>query len=134
MSIRNEENVMGSIYLRKDGRYEGRCKNAKGDRTLYFYGKSYVEAEEKMRRFWEEQSYSKSSLTVKMLFEEWAEAIRFRVKQSTPANYLGKAETHILPAFGDVQADGLNASHVQQFIADKRDIGLMLQNRLLWKY
>ena len=115
---------MGSIYLRKDGRYEGRCKNVKGDKTLYFYGKSYSEVNDKMCRFWEEQSYCKSNLTVKMLFIEWVEAIKFRVKQSTLANYFGKAETHILPAFGDIQADELDASHVQKFIADKLNSGL----------
>ena len=41
---------MGSIYRRKDGRYEGRCKDAKGDKTLYFYGKSYDEVNEKMSK------------------------------------------------------------------------------------
>ena len=115
---------MGSIYLRKDGRYEGRCKDMKGDKMLYFYGKSNDEVNEKMNRFWKEQSYCKSDLTVKMLFEEWTEAIKFRVKQSTMANYFGKAETHILPAFGDILADELDASHVQQFIADKLQSGL----------
>ena len=124
MSIRNEENVMGSIYLRKDGRYEGRCKDAKGDRTIYFYGKSYNDVSEKMCRFWEEQIYCQSDLTVKMLFNEWIEAIKFRVKQSTLANYLGKAETHILPAFGDIRAEDLDSPCVQHFIADKLSSGL----------
>ena len=124
MSIRNEENVMGSIYLRKDGRYEGRCKDAKGDKTLYFYGKSHDEVHSKMNTYWEDQSYFQSDLTVKMLFEEWFEAIKFRVKQSTFANYFGKAEIHIIPAFGTIRADELDASHVQQFIADKLSAGL----------
>ena len=115
---------MGSIYLRKDGRYEGRCKDAKGDKMLYFYGKSHDEVNEKMSRFWEDQSYCKSDLTVKMLFEEWTEVVKFRVKQSTLANYSGKAETHILPAFGNIRADELDSSHVQRFIADKLTVGL----------
>ena len=115
---------MGSIYLRKDGRYEGRCKDAKGDKTLYFYGKSHEEVCDKMNSFRDSQSYLQSDLTVKMLFEEWLEAIKFRVKQSTLANYLGKAETHILPVFGDIRADELDVSHVQQFIADKLNSGL----------
>ena len=115
---------MGSIYLRKDGRYEGRCKDAKGYKTMYFYGKSREDVCNKMDKFWENQSYCQSNLTVKMLFEEWMEVIRFRVKQSTLANYLGKAETHILPAFGDVQAGELDVSYVQQFIANKLSSGL----------
>ena len=115
---------MGSIYLRKDGRYEGRCKDAKGGKTLYFYGKSHDEVCNKMNTYWEGQSYCQSDLTVKMLFAEWFEAIKFRLKQSTLANYLGKAETHILPAFGDIQADELEASCVQQFIGKKLSSGL----------
>ena len=115
---------MGSIYLRKDGRYEGRFKDNKGDKMFYFYGKNYDEVYNKMNSFWENQSYCQSDLTVEMLFEEWLKAIKFRVKQSTLANYLGKAETHILPAFGSIRADELNASHVQQFIADKLQSGL----------
>lgn len=47
MSIRSEEKAMGSIYLRKDGRYEGRCKDAKSCKTLYFYGKSHNEVAKK---------------------------------------------------------------------------------------
>ena len=115
---------MGSIYLRKDGRYEGRCKDAKGNKMLYFYGKSHDEVYSKMNTFWETQSYCQSNLTVKMLFEEWMETIKYRVKQSTLANYFGKAETHILPAFGDVKADELDVSCAQQFIADKLSSGL----------
>ena len=115
---------MGSIYLRKDGRYEGRCKDMKGDKTLYFYGKSRDEVRAKMNKHLENQSYSTSNLTVKMLFEEWFEAIKFRVKQSTLANYFGKAETHIFSAFGDIRADELDAFRVQQFIADKLQSGL----------
>ena len=124
MSIRNEENVMGSIYLRKDGRYEGRCKDANGGKTFYFYGKSHDEVCNKMNTFWEGQSYCQIELTVRMLFEEWVETVKLRLKQSTLANYLGKAETHILPAFGNVRADELDVSHVQRFIADKLNSGL----------
>ena len=115
---------MGSIYLRKDGRYEGRCKDAKGEKTLYFYGKSRDEVCNKMNTFRDGQRYCQSDLTVKMLFGEWTEAIKYRVKQSTLANYLGKAETHILPAFGNFRASELDVSHVQQFIAEKLSSGL----------
>ena len=58
---------MGSIYLRKDGRYEGRCKDAKCGKTLYFYGKSHDEVCNKMNTFWEGQCYCQSELTVRML-------------------------------------------------------------------
>lgn len=48
---------MGSIYLQRDRRYQGRCKNVKGDKALCFYGKSHDEVNEKLNSFGEGQSY-----------------------------------------------------------------------------
>ena len=47
MSIRNEENVMGSIYLCKGGRYEGRCKDVKTVKCSIFAEKAMMK---QMRR------------------------------------------------------------------------------------
>ncbi len=114
----------GSIYLRRDGRYEGRCRTGGEGRIFYFYGKSREEVEEKMQEFWEGQSYGTTQLTVEMLFEEWREAIRLRVKESTMANYVGKARAHILPAFGKLRIQELDPGRIQGFISDKLSRGL----------
>lgn len=60
-----------------------------------------------------------NDLTVKMLFGEWMEVVKFWVMQSILANYLGKAEIHILPSFDDILTDELGTSRVQQFVAAK---------------
>lgn len=123
MSIRKRRKIMENIYLRKDGRYEGRLTD--GSRKLrYFYGKTAGEVREKIKSFKESQSYCESGLPVKALFAEWLEASRFRLKESTVANYIGKAEKHILPAFGNICADKLDPFVLHKFIADKLKSGL----------
>ena len=115
---------MENIYLRKDGRYEGRLTDGKSRKIHYFYGKSRSEVKRKMRSFKDSQSYSESGLTVKSLFFEWLEFSRFKLKESTVANYMGKAKAHILPAFGNVCADKLEPALLQKFIAEKLNSGL----------
>ena len=115
---------MENIYLRRDGRYEGRLTDGKSRKIRYFYGKSREEVEKKIQNFKENQSYSEVGLTVKNLFWEWLEFSKLRLKESTIANYIGKAEAHILPAFGSICADKLDASLLNKFIAEKLKSGL----------
>lgn len=90
---------MENVYLRRDGRYEGRLTDGKSRKIHYFYGKSRGEVEKKIQNFKENQNYSEVGLTVKNLFWEWLEFSKLRLKESTIANYIGKAEAHILPIF-----------------------------------
>ncbi len=115
---------MENIYLRKDGRYEGRLSDGKNRKIRYFYGKTREETKRKMQAFKDSQSYTRSGLTVKFLFEEWLETSSLRLKESTVANYIGKAESHILPAFGSTKADELSPRQLRQFIADRLQSGL----------
>ena len=115
---------MENIYRRKDGRYEGRLSDGKSRKLRYFYGKTRDEVQRKMQAFKDSQSYNRSGLTVKFLFEEWLEAASVRLKESTVANYIGKAESHILPAFGSTKADELSPRRLRQFIADRLQSGL----------
>ena len=115
----------GSIYLRRDGRYEGRCRTSgENGRLCYFYGRSREEVVQKMQEFWENQSFDDAQLTVEMLFEEWREAIRLRVKESTLANYEGKARSHLLPAFGKLPIQDVDPARLQCFISEKLGKGL----------
>ena len=115
---------MENIYLRRDGRYEGRLTDGKSRRIRYFYGKSREEVEKKIQNFKENQSYSEVGLTVKNLFWEWLEFSKLRLKESTIANYIGKAEAHILPIFGNIKADELTSEQLHKFISDKLKGGL----------
>ena len=115
---------MENIYLRKDGRYEGRFSNIRCKKIHYFYGKSINEVKRKMLEYKEAQEHSDISLTVKTLFWEWLGTSKFRLKESTVSNYVCKAESHILPAFGNVPADKLDASLLHKFITEKLNGGL----------
>ena len=116
--------MMENIYLRKDGRYEGRFSNIMCKKIHYFYGKSINEVKRKMLEYKNSLYHSDSSLTVKTIFAEWLEFSRFRLKESTVSNYICKAEKHILPAFENVTADKLDASLLHKFIAEKLTGGL----------
>ena len=115
---------MKNIYLRKDGRFEGRTKDMRGEKTRYFYGRTREEVEDKIRIFRESFCRSKSSLTVKVLFEEWLDSICIKVKESTLANYRGKAAVHIFPAFGEMCTDELTQEKVRCFVEERLDRGL----------
>lgn len=114
-----------NIYKRRDGRWEGRYKcgfHANG-RTKYrsVYARTYQEIKEKLSKLKTEPSHYVSSgkVTVKELFEEWLNAIRFRVKDSTLANYRMKFNKHILPVFGGIQYEQLTSASVHKFIESK---------------
>ncbi len=115
---------MENIYLRRDGRFEGRLSDGKNRKLRYFYGKTREDVAQKMKAFKDSKSYSRSGLTVRFLFEEWLDAASVRLKESTVANYIGKAESHILPVFGSTKADELSPRQLRQFIADRLQSGL----------
>ena len=110
---------MGSIYQRRDGRFEGRFKDKGENKTHYFYGRSEGEVRQKIDDFRSSRTYGETDLTVKMLFEEWFKSRQLRVKESTLANYWGKAKTHILPAFGDRRVQDLTEADIREFILEK---------------
>lgn len=116
-----------NIYLRKDGRYEGRIKNGyREDGKVKYrsvYGCSLDEVRGKMAKI-HGQPQNKSGMTVKSLFCEWLEAICARVKESTVANYRMKAEKHLLPAFGQLDCCEVTPHMVQEFISEKLKSGL----------
>ena len=62
--------------------------------------------------------------TITELFQEWQHSNQHRVKESTAANDAMKANKHILPAFGDKQAEMLSQNEVYTFIEEKQKEGL----------
>ena len=117
-----------NIYLRKDGRYEGRIssgKNEEGKRTFrYVLARTKEQVISKMTEILNKRQYMECSKTVSELFSEWHRSILHRVKQSTAANYAMKANKHILPIFGSKQAEMLTQDDVYDFIAQKQKEGL----------
>ena len=119
-----------NIYKRKDGRYEGRYPvgyTPDGKRKYCsVYAKTYQEAKEKLIKLKSEKQHFRSSgnLTVGILFEEWLNSVRLRVKTSTYANYRMKVDKHILPEFGGLKYEKLTPSMIQDFIQKKVKSGL----------
>lgn len=50
------------------------------------------------------------------LFHEWYQSNKHRIKESTGANYLMKAQKHILPVFGENFVSSVTNSDVNKFI------------------
>lgn len=114
-----------NIYKRKDGRWEGRYKVGMS-KYRSIYGKSYQEVKEKLcvLKAAPIPKNSSGKLTVKELFEEWLATVKFKVKESTYANYRMKADKHILPEFGGLRYEQLTVHMLHNFIESKLKIGL----------
>lgn len=123
----------GTLYKRKDGRWECRIslgKDESGKRIFKsFYGKTREEAEYKMMIAQDntEENYALTEMTIKELVTEWLYVTSARIKESTAANYAMKAEKHIIPAFGDMQCCLLKTKDIYAFIECKLKSGLSVR-------
>lgn len=119
-----------TITYRKDGRYMGRfiIDHKENGKPVYqyVYGKTYEEAEDKLRIAREIESRYISGRCIKLqaVYEEWMKGVSNRVKESTYANYRMKFEKHILPAFGETSCTEITSGKLNTFIKEKLDSGL----------
>lgn len=119
-----------NIYHRKDGRWEGRYRNGFRDdgkpKYCSVYAKTYSEIKEKLIaiRAAAEKPMSVCSLTVERIFTEWLNMKKLKVKESTIANYVFKANKHLLCTFGAMKLSELSAKSVYDFIQCKLNDGL----------
>ena len=113
-----------NIYLRKDGRWEGRIpKFTENGIRKYksFFGASREEVMRKIDVFMEiNMQKSEVSVSFECIFKEWFQSVQYRIKESTAANYRMKAYKHILPIFGHKCITNLNENLVYEFIEQKR--------------
>ena len=120
-----------NIYHRKDGRWEGRILRGKknGKRKFqYVFARTKEQCEAKMVAIYQSKIPQCScSKTMLELFSEWYHSILHRVKESTAANYVMKAEKHILPSFGTKSLSSIAADDVYAFISEKQKAGLSLR-------
>ncbi len=118
----------GSIYKRKDGRYEGRIPVNSPDRSRKykaFFGKSKEEVIEKMEEYRRLSiNADQYHVSFRSAYDDWFQSVVYRIKKSTAANYTLKADKHILPYFADLMINDISSSSVYQFIKDKQDKGL----------
>ena len=123
-----------NIYLRKDGRWEGRIplpsENGKR-RYKSFFGPSKEAVVEKMEAFREKiLETNQVSPSFACIFQEWLHSIQFRVKESTAANYRMKAEKHLIPAFGNISVPEINENAIYSFI-EKKQMSEKLSDRYI---
>lgn len=123
----------GSVYQRKDGRWESRVsvgKDENGKRKYRsFYGKTREEAVFRQMIACQSvtEEYALTEMTVVELVTEYLHAMSSRLKESTLANYRMKADKHIIPIFGDIQCCVLKAKEIYAFIERKMKEGLSVR-------
>ena len=119
-----------NIYKRKDGRFEGRVHvGYKADDSKKYksvYGRTLSEVKDKMTLLYSvksENSTLKLKLTVREAAEEWLNAARLRVKESSYVNYANIVNKHILPILGGAYIASLTTSKINEFISSKLTSG-----------
>lgn len=112
-----------NIYKRKDGRFEGRVhvgyKTDGSKKYKSVYGRTLTDVKDKMAQLYfvkTERVVSKKNLTVCEVAEEWLNATRLRVKDSSCANYENILNKHILPVLGREHIAALSANRINDFI------------------
>ncbi len=119
-----------NIYKRKDGRWEGRYKSGfKADgKTKYssVYGKSYAEVRATLvnKRLQTQSDAPACKLKFGEIVRLWLNDLKNTVKESTYANYLMKAEKHILPRLGGILYDKMTVNILNDFVTEKLSDGL----------
>ena len=119
----------GTLYKRRDGRWEYRVYHGKKDgKRLFksFYGRTPGEAVRRKEQFSRrcEEATAITEMTVRELLDEWLKVVSPNVKESTAANYHMKAHKHLIPAFGDIHCCDLTPGRVCGFIDAKMKAGL----------
>lgn len=115
-----------NIYLRKDGRFEGRIYYRTDDgkrKYKSFFGTSQDEVVQKITAHLEETTRT-VSLLFSSVYAEWFKCTSFCIKVSTAANYTMKADKHILPVFGKLDISKISETDIHSFIDTKRKNGL----------
>lgn len=112
----------GSIFKRKDGRYEARMTLPDGRRQS-FYGKNRKEVAERLRDALADQAkgltIAPEKLTVaQYLQERWLPDVRLQVDVSSYLQYEAHVRRYIIPALGKIVLARLSAPDVQKLYTD----------------
>lgn len=109
-----------NIYLRKDGRWEGRYQKDKTDgKTKYGYvfGKTYEETELKLDAVKAELKLPKSlsSSSFESVSLEWLHAQKTQPKTSSSAKYTNPLNSYLIPSFGNSPIQSITRSEALKF-------------------
>ena len=130
----------GSVHLRKDGRWEGRCVVGYDDKglptTKNVLAKTRTECVDKLKKLREnctEQPTEK--LQPDMTFGEWMDFwyqnySKPKLRPTTQMGYENAIYKHIIPALGKVPLSELNTNDIQQFYAKLKKEGRLIRTEL----
>ena len=124
-------NGEGTIYKRKDGRYEARftVHTTSGPKRRAIYGKTRAEVAEKLTKAMADRdegiSFSAGKLTLGEYLRVWLEdSVKDSVKPATYEGYARMVRNHIAPAFGSLKLKNLTPPHLRRLYKEKLDSGL----------
>ena len=116
----------GSIFLRKDGRWEGRVVigyDEKGNpKTKNVLAKTQGECKEKLAALKEQCGRTTDKLKPDMPFGDWLDFwyqnfSKPKIRVTTQLSYEGRIYTHIIPEIGKIPLNKLAQNDLQQFYA-----------------
>ena len=120
----------GTIYKRKDGRWEGAVTlPGTGGKRKRFYGDTQREVREQMtatlRSLDQGQAISLDRQTVGQFLDKWlSEVARPKLRPSTFISYQSKIRNYLIPALGKHQLVKLTPQHVQAMMNEMSARGL----------
>ncbi|MDO8690228.1 MAG: tyrosine-type recombinase/integrase [Dehalococcoidia bacterium] len=117
----------GTIYKRKDGRWEG-AVTLDGGKRKRFYGKKREDVAKKLTNALKSKDEGKlmvpERLTVAQFLAQWLETTAPTVRLSTLTRYEEYARLHAVPELGTVKLARLTPQHLQKLYAQKLEAGL----------
>ncbi len=121
-------NGEGSLYKRKDGRWEGRytVETPSGPKRKSVFGKTRVEVAKKMARAIADTDgvivVDEENFTVEEYLDRWLHiAVRGNVSHRTEANYRLMVRNHIGPALGRIKLKKLDPQRIQSLYRRLQD-------------
>ncbi len=107
-----------NIYLRKDGRWEGRYVKGHLNGKIqygYVYGKTYEDVENRLTYFEIVKLKTNKVDTLENISYEWLQIQKPQLKVSSIAKYLNNINSYIIPYFGDNKISNITRNDVTVF-------------------
>ena len=130
----------GSVHLRKDGRWEGRCVIGYDDKglpiTKNVLAKTKTECVDKLKKLRENcAGQSTEKLQPDMTFGGWMDFwyqnySKPKLRPTTQMGYENAIYKHIIPALGIIPLSELSTNDVQQFYAKLKKEGRLIRTEL----
>ena len=130
----------GSVHLRKDGRWEGRCVVRYDDKglpmTKNVLAKTKTECVDKLKKLKGTcAGQPTEKLQPDMTFSEWMDFwyqnySKPKLRPTTQMGYKNAIYKHIIPALGKIPLSELSTNDIQQFYAKLKKEGRLIHAEL----